>query len=294
MDQIGVSETKVINRTSPTVRRRRLAAELKELRRISGKSREEVAAYVGVAPSTVTKVENASAAARTADVAMMLSLYGVEGVRREALLTLAREARQRSWWQEYSGAVPQWFEVYVGLEDEATEIRTFHPEVVDGRLQTEAYMRALIHAEVNVPTDQEIDRRVAVRLKRQERLLAADDPPRLWTIMGEAALHRTVGGADAMGGQLEHLVRMSRLNNVTIQILPFRVGAHPGMQGGFHLLRFAADRDVVYLEYRQGAIYLEQDADVTAYVDLLEHLVARALGPEESRALIARAIEGLP
>lgn len=280
-------------RKSPTVRRRRLADELKELRRISGKGRDEVAAYVGVAPSTVTKIENASAAARPADVAMLLTLYGVEGVKREALMTLAREARQRSWWQAYSGAVPQWFEVYVGLEEEATEIRTFHPEMIDGRLQTETYMRALVNAEVRVPPEQEVDHRVAVRLQRQKRLLSADDPPRLWTIIGEAALHRTIGGTDGMREQLQHLIQMSHLNNITLQVLPYRAGAHPSMQGGFHLLRFDAYHDVVYLEYRQGAIYLEKDADVTAYVDLLDHLVARAFGPDESRALITRAIEGL-
>lgn len=282
----------VTGRKSPTVRRRQLANELRELRRLSGKSRDEVAEYVGVAPSTVTKIENASAAARPADVAMMLGLYGVEGEKHDALMTLAREARQRSWWQAYSGAVPQWFEVYVGLEEEATEIRSFHPEMIDGRLQTEAYMRALINAEVTVPSEKEVDHRVAVRLHRQERL-SADDPLRLWTIVGEAALHRIVGGIDNMREQLQHLLRMSHLNNVTLQVLPYQAGAHPGMQGGFHLLRFTTYHDVVYVEYRQGAIYLEKDVDVTAYVGLFEHLVARALGPEESRALIARAIERL-
>lgn len=224
---------------------------------------------------------------------MLLELFGVEGERREVLLTLAREARQRSWWQAYSGAIPQWFEVYVGLEAEATEIRTWHPEMIDGRLQTEGYMRALIQAEVEVPADDEIDRRVAVRLKRQEQLTASE-PLRLWSIIGEAALHQVVGGPETMREQLHHLVDVSRLNNMTLQVLPYDVGAHPGMQGGFHLLRFTTDPAVAYCEYRQGSIYMEKNEDVSAYARVLDLLVARALGPDQSRDLIRRVLRELP
>lgn len=282
-----------MKRTSPTVRRRRLAAELRELRRASGKSRDEVAAFVDVAPSTITKVENASAAARVPLVVALCELYGVDDAKRNVLMTLAREASQQSWWQDFSGAIPQWFEVYVGLEAEAVEIRTWHPEMIDGRLQTEGYMRALISAEVEVPADDEIDRRVSVRLKRQEQLTAAE-PLQLWTIIGEAALRRMVGGPEVMRDQLQHLLEMSRLNNVTLQVLPFDVGAHPGMQGGFHLLRFRDDPDVAYAEYRQGSIYMEKDEDVTSYRRALDLLVARALGPDQSRELIRRVLRELP
>src|SRR5437868_12290515 len=132
---MGKWRYRLSSRPSPTVRRKRLAAELKKLRKASGRSRDDVAAYVGVAPSTITKIENATAVARPADVAMILDLFGVESGRREVLLALAREAKQRSWWHAYSGEIPKWFEVYVGLEETADEIRTFHPEMIDGRLQ---------------------------------------------------------------------------------------------------------------------------------------------------------------
>jgi len=279
----------VTSRTSPTIRRRRLAAELRELRRKSGKSRDEVAAYVGVAPSTITKIENASAAARPADVAMMLTLYGVEEPRREVLMTLARDARRRGWWQAYSGAIPQWFEVYVGLEEEASKICTWENEQIDGLLQTEDYMRALFQAELIVPSDEEIDRRVAVRLKRQERLLATD-APELWTVIGEGALRRMVGGVETMREQLDKLTQASRLNNITLQVLPFSAGAHPAMHGAYHLLGFAGDPSVVYVEYRRGSLYLEQAPDVDTYVSLFDHLRARALSPDDSRALLARVV----
>lgn len=207
-------------------------------------------------------------------------------------MALAREARQRGWWHQYSGAIPQWFEVYVGLEAEAAEIRSFQPEMIDGRLQTEGYMRALIQAEVNVPSPEAIDRNVAIRLKRQERL-TSPDAPELWVVVGEAALRRVVGGVETMREQLQKLNEVSRLNNITVQVLPFRAGAHPGMQGGFHLLEFPEENDqgVVYVEYRQGSLYLERQPDVDAYAKLFDHLRARALGPDESRALITRMAE---
>jgi transcriptional regulator with XRE-family HTH domain len=282
----------VTNKPSPTVRRRRLAAELKALRRHSGKSRDEVAAFVGVAPSTITKIENATLLARPADVAMMLDCYGIEPAQREVLLTLARQARQRGWWHTRAVAIPAWFEVYVGLEDEASEILTFHPELIDGRLQTENYIRALIEAEFHVPSETEIRSRIAARLKRQERLRAAN-PLRLSTVVGEAALHQMIGGPATMREQLHHLLQMMELDSITVQVLPFGAGAHPGLRGGFHLLKFPepADRDVVYVEYQQGAVYMEQDEDVAACAQVLDMLVARALNPNATRDLITRVAE---
>ncbi|HEX6468948.1 MAG TPA: helix-turn-helix transcriptional regulator [Streptosporangiaceae bacterium] len=280
------------NRTSPTVRRRRLAAELKRLRKESGKTREEVAEFVGCAPATVTKIENASNAAPPAYVALMLELYGVTGDEREAWLTVARQARKRGWWQQYGGAIPAWFEVYVGLEEEATEIRAYRPENVLGLLQTEEYIRAQILAEPRVPADEEIERRVAVRMKRQERLLA-DDAPEMWIVLNECAIRREVGGREAMRRQLQRLIEVSRLNTVTLQVLPFSAGAHPASHGPFNILGFRepADPDIVYVEYRMGSIYLESPSEVATYTAIFDHLRARALGPDESRTLIAEVAE---
>jgi transcriptional regulator with XRE-family HTH domain len=279
----------VPRRSSPTVRRRRLAAELRKLRKESGKTREQVAEFVGCSPVTVTRIESGQSAPRLADTARMLELYGVTGERREVLMTLCGEARRRGWWHQYSGSIPAWFEVYVGIEGEVCEIRSYQPEAIDGRLQTEGYIRALMLADVNVPSGDELERRITVRMTRQEQL-SGDDAPKIWIVLNEAALRRQVGGRAAMHEQLRHLIDVSQSNKVILQVLTYAAGAHPAMDGAFEILRFpdAADPDVVYLQYRRGSIYLEDSADVEAYAELFDHLRARALGPDESRALIAR------
>lgn len=275
-------------RSSPTIRRRRLAAELRKLRKESGKTREQVAEFVGCSPVTVTRIENAQSVARLADVARMLELYGIAGDRREVLMTLCSEARKRGWWHQYSGTIPPWFEVYVGIEGEVSEIRSYQPEAIDGRLQTESYVRALMLADVDVPSEQELERRVSLRMKRQEQFFDGDGAPRMWVVLNEAALRRQVGGQATMNEQLRHLIEASRSPRVVLQVLTYAGGAHPAMDGAFEILRFpeAADPDVVYVQYRRGSIYLEDPSDVAAYAELFDHLRARALGPDESRGLI--------
>ena len=280
-------------RSSPTVRRRRLAAELRQLRKESGKTREQVAEFVGCSPVTITRIESAQSAARLADAARMLECYGVTGERREILMTLCGEARKRGWWHQFSGAIPAWFEVYVGIEGEASEIRSYQPELIDGRLQTEGYIRALMLADVDVPTEEELERRIALRMKRQEQL-SGEDAPKMWVVLNEGALRRQVGGPDTMNEQLRHLLEVSRSHRIVLQVLTYAGGAHPAMDGAFEILRFpeAADPDVVYVQYRRGSIYLEDSTDVAAYAELFDHLRARALGPDESRDLIEHLLGG--
>ncbi len=191
----------------------------------------------------------------------MLECYGITGERREVLMTLCGEARRRGWWHQYSGAIPAWFEVYVGIEGEVSEIRSYQPEAIDGRLQTEGYIRALMLADVDVPSGEELERRIAVRMTRQEQL-KGDDAPKMWVVLNEAALRREVGGRNTMRDQLTHLIEVSRSNKVVVQVLTYGAGAHPAN--------------------------LEDSADVAAYAELFDHLRARALGPDESRALIAQ------
>jgi DNA-binding XRE family transcriptional regulator len=274
-------------RTSPTVRRRRLATELKRLRKETGTTREQVAEFVACAPATITKIESAATTAPPAYVARMLELYGVDGAEKEAWLVIAKQARKRGWWQSYNDAIPNWFTVYVGLEEEASKIREYECEILPGLFQTERYIRALVDAAPPLPPDEEIDRRIAVRLKRQE-LLKNGDAPDVWVILNEAAVRREVGGPEVMREQLAHLIEISRLNTVTLQVLPFKAGAHPSMQHGFTLIGFAevADPDVVYVEYQTGSLYLEQDSEVYTYGMMFDHLRAKALAPDESRKLI--------
>lgn len=278
-------------RRSPTVRKRRLAAELRRLRKARGMTREQVAERIGCAPVTITRIETGQSGARLGEVSLMLEVYGVTGDEREALLQVAKDARKRGWWHQYSSTMPKWFQVYVGLEEEASEILDYASEAIPGPLQVEGYIRAISRAGLRVPSDDELERLVEVRLKRQGRLTASD-APKVWAVLSEAAIRREVGGKEVMREQLEHLTAMSRLNHVNIVVLPFAAGAHPGMDGPCTLLRFPhpADPDVVYVQYRRGSVYLEERSDIDDYIELFDHLRARALGPDESRELIAGVI----
>ncbi|MFF5258741.1 helix-turn-helix domain-containing protein [Actinomadura viridis] len=277
------------------MRKRRLAAELRRLRKESGLTREQVAERVGCAPITITRIETAQSGARLGEVSLMLEAYGITGEEREAMLQVARDARKRGWWHPYTRAIPDWFQVYIGIEEEASSIRDYQPEVVPGLLQTEGYVRAVAMAEPVVPPIEEIDRQVMLRLGRQERLLEPEDAPDMWFVVGEGVLHRLTGGASVQREQLDHLIELSHLPNVTIQVLPFEAGAHAGMQGGFTILGFPepADPDVVYVEYRRGGLYLEMQADIDSYILTFDHLRAQALGRSESRALIAQVVKQL-
>ncbi|MGH3155485.1 MAG: helix-turn-helix domain-containing protein [Streptosporangiaceae bacterium] len=269
-------------------RARNTGRNLRQLRKDSGKTREQVAEFVGCSPVTITRIESAQSAPRLADTARMLECYGITGERREILMTLCGEARKRGWWHQYSGTIPAWFEVYVGIEAEVSEIRSYQPEAIDGRLQTEGYIRAIMQADVDVPSEEELDRRVSVRMTRQEQFFTGDDAPRMWVVLNEAALRRQVGGPATMKNQLRHLIEVSRSHKVVMQVLTYAGGAHPAMDGAFEILRFpdTADPAIVYVQYRRGSIYLEDLSDVGAYAELFDHLRARALGPDESRDLI--------
>ncbi|WP_449063309.1 helix-turn-helix domain-containing protein [Planomonospora algeriensis] len=276
----------------PSVRRRRLAAELHRLRKEAGLTRDQAAQHAGCSPVTITRIESATSAATVGLVAMMLNLYGVSGERREALLQLARDARRRGWWYKVSEAIPEWVQSYVGLEEEAATFQEYQPEFVPGLLQTEGYARAVMRSAPVLPPDEELERRLSIRLERQERVLGRANPPQMWFILNEAVMRRPVGGAEVMRGQLQRLIDLSEASGITMQVLPFAAGVHPAMDGGFTILSFPkpSDPDTVYVEYWQGSVYLEDVSEVEAYVLLFNHLRARALGPDETRSLVAQAM----
>lgn len=280
---------------SPTVRRRRLAAELRRLRKQCGKTREEVAEHIGVVPATITRIENASSGARPAEVQLMLDLYGVDGEERATLLQLAREAKRRGWWHQYGKVVPAWFQVYVGLEAETQRFLWYEAEQIPGLFQTEGYMRALIEAESQKLSEDELDRQVKLRIGRQG-VLDSDGPPEMWVIVNEAALHRLVGDREVMLDQLERLIDASKLPKVDLQVLPFAHGAHPSPHGSFTILGFQKpmDSDVVYIELRSSALYLEQPDEISTYKVMFDHLKAKALPTDKSVQLIRRVMKSLP
>ena len=283
-------------RSSPTVKRRRLAAELRHLREAAGLTIDEVAERLEWSTAKISRIENARVSVLPRDVKFLLSVYGITDTDDpwDVLISLARESRQKGWWQQYGEAVPDWFEVYVGLEAEATTIFGYDAEFVPGVLQTKEYVHAVHRAQLMTATDDEIERLVSVRLARQE-LLTSDDAPQLWLVLNEAVIRRAVGGRQTMREQLERLIEASNLPNVTLQIVPFSAGAHPAMDGAFKLLSFRdpTDPNIVYIEYHTGALYLEKRAEVTRYSLMFDHLRAAALSVDASRGNMARVAEEL-
>ncbi|WP_436759541.1 helix-turn-helix domain-containing protein [Streptosporangium sp. V21-05] len=273
-------------RYSPTVRRRRLASELRRLREERGLTIDQVAAEIDWHATKLSRFETGRRAIQPSDVRALIAVYDVRAPESDRLLTLAREARQRGWWHTYGEAVPDWFEAYVGLESEATSLRVYEAEFVPGLLQTEGYIRAVYRA--GLIGDEDIEKRIAVRLARQQ-LLTGPEAPHLWAVVNEAAIRRMVGGPETMREQLLRLVETSELRNVTLQVLPFSVGAHAAMDGPFHVLGFGSgDPDVVYIEYTTGTLYLEKTPEVERYTLMFDHLRAAALPVEASRTLIAK------
>jgi transcriptional regulator with XRE-family HTH domain len=272
-----------------TVGSRRLVIELKQFREAAGLTGEQVAEQMGWSVAKVYRIEGDRVRVLARDVQRLLKLYGISGEQADAVMELARMARVKDWWHQYSGAIPEWFQFYVGLEAVASAMQEYNAELVTGLLQTEAYARAVMTAAMRSDGEEEMERQIAVRLERQKRL-TAPDAPALWAVMNEAVLHRQVGGPDAMRDQLAHIGQLAARPNVTVQVLPFTAGAHPAMLGSFTVMQFPdpADRDVVYLETGTGALYLEKPEDVRRYSLMIDYLRAQALGPAESRALIAQ------
>jgi transcriptional regulator with XRE-family HTH domain len=267
----------------PTVASARLASELRSRREHAGLSQETVAEEMGWAESKLYRIENDKSRLLPRDVKRLLKLYGVTGQPEEALLELARLAREPDWWHQYSGAIPEWFQVYVVLESSASDLLGYESELVPGIMQTESYTRAIMSTAPTPDDDQEIDNKVQVRANRQARL-TGDNPPNVWLVLNEAVIRRTVGGRPVMREQIEHLIDLAGRRNVTLQILPFDTGEHAAMHGAFTLLKFATsgDPDKVYLEQQIGGIYTQKPHEADRYALMFDHLRARALGPEQT------------
>jgi len=284
-------------RPSPTVRGRRLRYELRRLREERGLTIERVSELSGgdLRGPTISRWETGDRRIRPTDLRFLLDVYEVRGEQREVLLTLARQARERGWWQTYTGgAVPEWFQVFVGLEAEAAFVHQYNAELVPGLLQTADYYRAFMQASPAAGDEDEIERMIAVRLRRQERL-TGEDPLRLWAVLNESVIRRVVGGPETMRAQLEHVAEIAKLPGVSVQVLPHKAGAHPAMDGSFNVLGFpeASDPDVVYLESQTSSLYLEDAPHVERYKLMFAHLMAKALDPDESRRLLGHVAEEL-
>jgi transcriptional regulator with XRE-family HTH domain len=273
------------------MRRRRLAAELRQLRSDSGKSIEDVAGGLKWPGSKISRIENRQVGVSTRDLRKLLEYYNVhDPAYRDDLLELARRATERGWWQSYSGGVvPSPYANLIGLEAEAATIRTYEPELVPGLLQTADYARAIFRAGRPADTSEEIERRVEVRLERQEVLVRSEPPPpKVSVVLNEAVLLRRVGSPEIMRAQIEHLMKKRDRANVVIQVLPFSAGAHPAMVGPFFMMTFldAADPGVVNVENHTGSHVLERPDEIRAYEEFWGALQAKAASPDDSRAVM--------
>ncbi|MFI8438661.1 helix-turn-helix domain-containing protein [Streptomyces sp. NPDC079020] len=272
---------------NPTVRRRRLGQELRRLREIKGMTAEEVAERLLVSQSKISRLENGRRSISQRDVRDLCGVYEVEDVRVvDSLMQMAKDSRQQGWWHAF-GDIP--YSVYIGLETDAESLRVYEPQVVPGLLQTRAYAEALINGALPETPPSDIEKRVSVRARRQDRVNAPEHPLRLWAVIDESALRRMVGGKQVMREQLEHLVEQSQLPHVTVQVLPFDMGAHPGINGQYAILEFpdAADSSVVYIEGVTSDLYLEKANDVQRYSVMYEHLRAQSLNVEQTRQFIS-------
>jgi transcriptional regulator with XRE-family HTH domain len=279
---------------SPTVRRRRLALELRRLREAAHLTCEEVAEHLECSASKISRVETGRVSVSPRDVRDMLKLYGVPEQQRDSLVQLSRDSRQKGWWHAYSDTIHPQFATYVGLESAASEIRVYEVNLIPGLLQTEEYARTMIRSGTMNGSLEDVERKVALRMARQPAL-TRNDPPMLWTVVDEAALRRRVGGTELMRAQLEHVLELSALKNVAMQVIPFGAGAHPAMGRPFVILVFPEriDPDVVYLEDLTSAFYLEDVDEVDRYNVFFNHLRATALSFDDSAALVTSVLKDL-
>ncbi|MDG4773342.1 helix-turn-helix transcriptional regulator [Solwaraspora sp. WMMD792] len=276
----------------PSVQRRRLAAELRARREAADLTIDQVIQKVKVGKSTLSRVENAQVSVAPRTVTNLLRLYGVSDEDVEALTQLAREAQQYNWWHDYSNAMAHELAEYVAFEDEAIQLRAYNVQLVNGLLQTTDYARAIISAEFPDGPPGKIEERVEVRIVRQ-KILDRPNPPRMWFVLDEAVLHRPVGGPQVMAAQMEHLATIAQRPSTTVQVLPFRQGAHMGMGVSFTMLDFSNHPTVVYQENLSGALYLDKDYHVETHGLAFDHLRATALSPADSLAFLRMRAEAM-
>ncbi len=272
----------------PTVLRMLLGAQLRRLREAANISRDDAGYYIRASGSKISRMELGRVSFKERDVTDLLDLYHVsDPEEREKLVQLTHEANAIPWYQKFQDVVPDWFHVYVGLEEAAQLIRIYEIQFVPGLLQTPDYARAVIQQGSPGLDPDEVERRLQLRLGRQN-LLTRENPPRLWTIVDEAALRRPMGGRDIHAAQIERLIDVIGEPNITLQVMPFKYGGHAADGGSFTLMRFPDTDlpDIVYMEYLTGAHYVEKPDEVERYAAVMERLSVAATSPDRTREIL--------
>ena len=272
----------------PTVLRMILGRQLQALREKAGLSYEQAAQAIYSSAWTIRRVERAEGGLKPLTVKSLLTAYGItDPAEIDAFVSLARQASSPGWWHSYDSVLPSWFRTAVGLEESASLIRAYEPQVIPGLLQTEDYARVITQASFPGAAPEEVQRRVALRLARQD-LLTRPAAPDYQVILDEGALRRRIGSQDIMRAQLDQLIDAAALPNVTVQVSPFTAGWHPALYGMFNVFRFPGQEpaDVVYLEGLTSSLYLNKPADTARYTDALDRMAASAAPPDQTPRIL--------
>ena len=287
--------------TGSTVPRRQLGRYLRDLRNAAGLTVKDAARGLEWSEAKMWRIETGQTSLRSLDVEAMCRIYGARPEMTSALMGLAKETKARGWWQAYGDAVPEWFDLYVGLEAAASRLFLYEQELIPGLFQTEDYACTLIAADNPGVEATEIDRRGRLRMARQALVSRAIDQPALQVALNESVLRWPVGGPVVMAAQLERLAAASELPNVSLRVVPFSVGFHPGiLSGSFSILRFplngnGADSEppTAYADLYTGALYLDKPQEIERYSDAFTGIWQQALDESSSRELIRQAAEAL-
>jgi transcriptional regulator with XRE-family HTH domain len=265
-----------------------LGRRLQDMRQGAGVSLDDAAKALRVKPLTIRRLEKAEVALKPLYVEKLLETYGADRQEIDEFIVLAERANRPGWWYPYRDVLPTWFTAYVSLETGARTLRTYEPHYVTGLLQTYGYAHALLRAGFPHDGDEDLERRVALRLRRQS-LLEKPDPPTLWVVMEEAVLHRAVGGPEVMREQIDRLLEVSELDHVSVDIVPFSAGAHVGVCAPFTYFRFEERElpDIVYSEILSGSMYLDQRSDVAAHLEA-HNRMSLLTSSADSKALLNR------
>lgn len=280
--------------SGPTVLRILLGGQLRRLREAAGITPDRAGYEIRASRSKISRVEHGRVSFKERDVADLLTLYGVtDEDERRRMLNLAQRANSPGWWSKYDDVMPDWFETYIGLEQATSLIRTYELQFIPGLFQTEDYARAVTVLGHRSASAAEIERRVSLRLQRQQILTRPDALPRVWAVIDESALRRPLGGRDVMRAQLSRLLELTQLPHVTLQVMPFDRGGHSAAGGSFSILRFAEPDlpDIVYIEQLTGALYLDRPEETDHYREVMNSLSAEAETPTESRRQLKKLIE---
>jgi transcriptional regulator with XRE-family HTH domain len=277
----------------PTVLRMLLGGQLRKLREAAGITPERAGYEIRASRSKISRVEHGRVGFKERDVVDLLTLYGVTDEKvHQRMLALAQQANSPGWWARYDDVLPDWFETYVGLEQATSLIRTYELQFVPGLFQTQDYARAVTVLGHRAAPAEEIERRVSLRLNRQQILSRDDSVPKVWAVIDESALRRPLGGREVMRAQLQHLIELTESPQVTLQIMPFDRGGHSAAGGSFAILRFADSDlpDIVYIEQLTGALYLDRPEEIDHYREVMNSLSAEAETPAESERQLKQLI----